>query len=166
MRGNDLMNMKVESVLERVAKVDQLYHRLVLVVAPSGSGKTESLKAVGDECHSPCINVNLELSKRMLDLTSKQRALRAASIMSDMVEGEAGKITVLDNLEVLFDRSLQLDPLRILKDLSRHRSIVASWNGSINERGLVYGEPDHPEYRQYAPGEIDFLYTTSEEHEG
>jgi UDP-N-acetylglucosamine transferase subunit ALG13 len=160
------MSMTVDSVLEQAVKAEQLYHRLLLLVAPSGTGKTEILKAVSDAHHSLCINVNLSLSKGMLDLTTKQRALRAASILNDIVDTAGGDIVLMDNLEVLFDRSLQLDPLRLLKDLSRHLTIVASWNGSINDRGLVYGEPDHPEYRQYAPGEIDFLYTTSEEHEG
>ncbi len=160
------MSISVNAILEQAANADQLYHRLVLLVSPSGSGKTGLLGNVCSVLQVPCVNVNLQLSKGLLDSTAKQRAVHAASVLTEIVEREAGSTAVLDNLEVLFDRSLQLDPLRILKDMSRHRTIVASWNGSINERGLVYGEPDHPEYRQYAPGEIDFLYTTSEEHEG
>ncbi len=160
------MSMRADAVLEQVSKAGELYHRLVLLVAPSGAGKTEVLDAVCSTLSASAINVNLELSKSMLDLTTKQRALRAPSILSGIVEKTRGEIALLDNLEVLFDLSLHLDPLRLLKDLSRSRTVVASWNGSINERGLSYGEPDHPEYRLYGPSDIDFLYTTSEGDEG
>lgn len=56
---------------------------------------------------------------------------------------------VLDNLEILFDKDLQQDPLRLLQSISRNRAVVASWNGSINSGRLLYAEPGHPEYRSY-----------------
>ena len=51
--------------------------------------------------------------------------------------------------ELLFDRSLQQDPLRLLQGVSRNRQIVAAWDGSLEEGKLLYAEPGHAEYRQY-----------------
>jgi hypothetical protein len=56
---------------------------------------------------------------------------------------------VLDNLEILFDKDLQQDPLRLLQSISRNRAVVASWNGIMNSGRLFYAEPEHPEYRNY-----------------
>jgi hypothetical protein len=56
---------------------------------------------------------------------------------------------VLDNLEILFDKDLKQDPLRLLQGLSRNRAVVASWNGSMTSGRLLYAETGHPEYRSY-----------------
>ena len=156
------MSLEAESVLDQMDKTVEMYHRLVLVVAPSGSGKTAVLHSVAQAHGVPCKNVNLELSKRMLDLTTKQRAIHAAEVLREVVENADGDTAVLDNLEILFDRSLHLDPLRVLKELARQNTVVASWNGRIDDHGLTYGDPDHPEYRLYPTSELDFLHITTE----
>lgn len=134
-------------VMHKMEQAAELYHRLVLLVAPAGSGKTAVLLDVHKRAAAPCINVNLELSRRMLYLTDRQRALQIPRLLLDIV-GEA-PIVLLDNMEILFDVSLKLDPLRLLQGLSRNRTVVAAWSGSINGDNVVYAAPDHPEYRRY-----------------
>ena len=147
----------MEEIIEKARKAHELYHRLVLVIAPSGSGKTSVLNKVCEDQGWPSLNVNLELSKRMLELTARQRSLHASVILGELARSPE-KPVVLDNIELLFDRSLQLDPLRVLTELSRNQTVVASCNGEIGERGLTYAVPNHPEYRHYTPAEIDFLH--------
>lgn len=134
-------------VIHKMEQAAELYHRLVLLVAPAGSGKTAVLLDVHKRAAAPCINVNLELSRRMLDLTERQRALQIPRLLLDIV-GEA-PVVLLDNIEILFDVSLKLDPLRLLQGLSRNRTVVAAWSGSIIGENLVYAAPDHPEYKRY-----------------
>ena len=67
---------------------------------------------------------------------------------------------LLDNIEVIFDISLQQDPLRLLQGLSRNKTVVAAWNGTIVEDSLTYAAPGHPEYRRYPMR--DFLVVSPE----
>ncbi len=127
---------------------DGLYHRLVLLAGESGSGKTDALQKVADDLETSVININLAFSHELLDLTARQRSLRAAAILDQIVD-KAGSPVVLDNLEILFDRELKQDPLRLLQGISRNRSVVASWNGIIDSGRLLYAEAGHPEYRCY-----------------
>ena len=60
------MSLDGDSVLEQMDKVGEMYHRLVLVVAPAGAGKTAILHKVAKAKGVSCINVNLEISKHML----------------------------------------------------------------------------------------------------
>ena len=63
-----------------ILMIDQaigLYHRLVMVIAPAGVGKTTALRHVHEFTNAPLLNINLELSRRMLDLTERQRAAPA-----------------------------------------------------------------------------------------
>ena len=141
-----------EQQLGRSVTIDQaaeLYHRLVMLVAPSGAGKTAALQDVHERTMAPLVNVNLELSRRMLDLTERQRALQLPHLLSEIVRASAAEVILLDNIEVLFDVSLKQDPLRLLQGLSRNRTVVAAWNGSIESERLVYATPDHPEYRRF-----------------
>ncbi|MDP2644046.1 MAG: BREX-3 system P-loop-containing protein BrxF [Desulfobacterales bacterium] len=125
-----------------------LYHRLVLLVGEAGSGKTGVLQKVAEEFGTSVVNVNLALSSEMLDMTTKQRSLRLPGIL-DQIVAKLRAPVVLDNLEILFDKDLKQDPLRLLQGLSRNQTVLASWNGTLNGVRLLYAETGHPEYRSY-----------------
>jgi len=142
---------------------EELYHRLVLLVGETGSGKTGVLRDVAKEFGASVINVNLALSSELLELTAKQRSLRLPGILAEAVargeeRGESNSSVpypsslapaVLDNIEILFDKDLKQDPLRLLQGISRNRAVVASWNGTMTSGRLLYAETGHPEYRSY-----------------
>jgi len=125
------------------------YFRLVLVVGAPGSGKTAALQSVAQDLRCQLVNVNLELSKRMLDLTRGQRSRQIERLLKDVIAAVSGEVVLLDNLEILFDTSLEVDPVRLLQVSSRNRTIVASWNGNFQDARLTYAEPGHPEFIQF-----------------
>lgn len=137
-----------EKVKRYIQAAEGLYHRLILLVGESGSGKTGILRDIAEELGLSVVNVNLALSGKLLELTPKQRSLRLQGILDEIVKPAKSPV-VLDNLEILFDKDLQQDPLRLLQGLSRNRVIVASWNGTVNSGRLLYAEASHPEYRSY-----------------
>ena len=149
-----------DRVIKRIGQAAELYHRLVMLVAPAGAGKTAALQDVHERTAAPLVNVNLELSRRMLDLTERQRALQLPRLLAEIVGASAADVVLLDNVEVLFDTSLKQDPLRLLQGLSRNKTVVAAWSGSIDGEHMVYATPDHPEYKRYPLR--DFLVVTSE----
>ncbi len=138
-----------ERVLARIDGAEALYHRLILVAAPSGSGKTEALREVAARTAARLVNLNLELSRRLLDLTGRERALRLPHLLDEVV-GRDEPLVVLDNIEILFDVALKQDPLRLLQGVSRNRTIVAAWNGTLENDYLSYATPEHPEHRRYS----------------
>lgn len=151
----------IDQVLRKIDQVVELYHRLILIVAPAGSGKTSALQELHDRLDLLLINVNLELSKKMLDLTEHQRTLQLPRLLMTIINDASGNLVLLDNIEILFDVSLKQDPLRLLQRLSRNKTIIAAWNGSIESNNLIYATPDHPEYKRYPSG--DLLIATPEE---
>jgi len=138
-----------DTVIQRISQAAELYYRLVMLVAPAGAGKTTALQAVHEQTKAPLLNVNLELSRRMLDLTERQRALQLPRLLSEMVNVAQADVILLDNIEMLFDISLKQDPLRLLQGLSRNKTVVAAWSGSIDGKHMIYATPDHPEYKRY-----------------
>lgn len=138
-----------DRVIRGIDQAAELYHRLVMLIAPAGSGKTAALQDVHSRIAAPLINVNLELSRRMLDLTERQRVLQLPRILSEIVNSDVTDVVLLDNIEILFDVSLKQDSLRILQGLSRNKTVVAAWSGSTDNGNIIYATPDHPEYRRY-----------------
>jgi hypothetical protein len=139
----------IQDKLKRsIASSGGTYHKLILLVGESGSGKTKALNDLSIELGVEIINLNLLLSKQLLEMTPKQRSLQLAKIIEDTIR-EEGDIIILDNIELLFDISLKQDPLRLLQMISRNRTIISSWNGKQDQSKLLYAEAGHPEYRTY-----------------
>ena len=136
-------------IADQVLHAEQLYHRLVLVVGGPRSGKTRSVRAAASAAGWPVVNVNLQLCERLLEVPRRQRPIRAARIFGEIVEAQASPIVVLDNLEVVFDPELQLNPLSLLQGLARNVTLVVAWPGAYDGQTLVYAEPGHAEERKY-----------------
>ena len=147
-----------EDLSDRIRQAEGLYHRLVLVVGPPGAGKTGVLRAVAERTGAPIVNVNRELSRHLLDLAERQRPLHVQLLLRQIVTETGGDLVLLDNLELLFDVALHQDPLRLLRGLSRSRTVVAAWNGRIEDGGVRYAAPGHPEHRRYP---VDGILTVS-----
>lgn len=149
-----------EQVSDQIVHAESLYHRLVLIVAPAGAGKTSTLKEVAERTGAPLINVNLELSRRLLDLSERQRPRRIQRLLEQIVAESKSDVVLLDNIELLFDVGLQQDPLRLLRGLSRSRTVVTTWNGSMEDSYVCYAALGHPEHRRYSADGI--LIATAE----
>jgi chromosomal replication initiation ATPase DnaA len=142
---------KLEQAIEQAASQ---YFRLVVLAGAPGSGKTAALQAVAQELGCPLVNVNLELSKRMLELTRTQRSRQVERLLKEAIAAVSGDVVLLDNLEILFDTGLEVEPLRLLQLISRNRTIVASWNGNFQGGTLTYAEPGHPEFLQFKQTDV------------
>ena len=137
---------QLEQAIERAASQ---YYRLVILVGAPASGKTTALQSVAQKLGCPIVNVNMELSKRLLELTRAQRSRQVERLLKEVIAAAPGEVVLLDNLEILFDISLEVVPLPLLQAASRNRTVVASWNGSFQGGTLTYAEPGHPEFVQF-----------------
>ena len=137
-----------EAVSERLEHAERLYHRLILVVGAEGSGKSSAMRDIAEWTGAPLINVGIELSRRLLDLTEWLRPIRVAPLLDRIVAETEGDVVLLDNIELIFDVALRQDPLRLLQGLSRRRTVVAAWNGLMEDGHILYAVPGHPEYRR------------------
>ncbi len=151
-------------IIDKIQHAYELYYRLVIVAGPSGAGKTASLRAIHQEHNFPLINVGLALSRRMLELTQKQRMFQAARLLEHLVDAYSEDIVLLDNIEILFDTTLKLNPLNVLRKISRDKTIVTTWNGVLEDGYLIYAAPDHPEYRRDKIEDTSVVILTN--HEG
>lgn len=127
----------------------------ILLIGPPHAGKTALLVAFGKRVAAEPLNVSSELGRRLAAIPQKQRHLQAGAELRELADEHAkGELLLMDNIELLFDTSLQLNPLDLLKRHAHSMRVVAVWPGELrqvgNERRLIYADMGHSEHRDYA----------------
>jgi len=152
----------VEQIEQAIPQATSQYYRLVIIAGLAGSGKTAALQQIASRLSSAVVNVNRELSQRMLEMTRSQRSRQVERLLREVIAGIQGDVILLDNMEILFDAELEVEPLRLLQLSSRNRTIVATWNGSFMDGTLTYAEPGHPEFQQFKQPDAVIISKTSQ----
>lgn len=138
-----------EQIVRKLDELASFYHRLIVVVAPVGSSQSNVLREVAGRAGFRYISASLELSRGLLEVAQRDRPRQAAQLLREIVESGEPQGAILDNIELLFEVSLKLNPLGYLKELARYRTVVAAWSGKLLDGHLIYAESNHPEYRCY-----------------
>ena len=143
-----------------------LHSKLILLVGPPDCGKTALLLGLADQADASVMNLGLELSTRLAKLPRKQRRLQAGNLLREIADGHAnGDLLLIDNIELLFDSTLTINPLDLLKRLAHARRVVAVWPGEHRDQSngtrLTYADTNHPEHRDYSlDGIVPFFLQT------
>lgn len=140
----------IEKLEHLVDDITSLNSKLVLLVGPPRSGKSALLHQLSERRDAPVLNVGEALGRQLLAIPSTRRHLQAADFLKDLVDEIARQgVLLLDNIELLFDRTLQLNPLDLLKRHAHARRVIAVWPGELRERRLSYAATGHPEHQDY-----------------
>ncbi len=131
-----------------IDSVGNNYFQLILVSKADAIELLDSLKKVDDNQFC-LLRVGKEVSRKMLDLTKRQRSLNLPKLLEEVTDSCSSDIVILSDIEMLFDPDLNHDPLRLLQEISRNRHIVVVWPGKITKNRIEYAVPDHREYRSY-----------------
>ncbi|MEL7493406.1 MAG: BREX-3 system P-loop-containing protein BrxF [Cyanobacteria bacterium J06554_11] len=124
------------------------YHQLLIWHLPADSS-TEAVDRVAKELRVADLNLNLELSRRLLELPQRQWPHQVSTLLRDIIKAAGSSGVLLSHIELLFDKGLRVDPMRCLQQVARHQPVIAIWPGEVSEQYLLYAEPDHPEYMRY-----------------
>ena len=145
----------IEKLQRLVDEVGALQSKLVLLIGAPNAGKTALLHALTKSKGVTPLNVGAELGGRLAGMPQRQRHLQTMTILRELVDQHApGDLLLLDNIELLFDRSLQLDPLDLLKRHAHAKRVVAVWPGELQGDArtgrLTYADMGHPEHQDYS----------------
>lgn len=144
----------IESAISRTGSA---YHKLLLLAGKSGAGKTALLHHISQKMEIPLINLGLLLSQQLLSLTVRQRKLKVADIIEGILDEQNVPRIGVDNTEIIFEPSLKVNPVGLLKNISRNHLIIWTWNGDIEGDHLTYAYSGHPEYQRVSVKEFTVI---------
>lgn len=140
----------LERLNRRVEEIGTLQSKLLLLIGPPGAGKTALLRALAVHRDMSVLNAGMVWGARLAALPQKQKHLQASSALRDLANDHAkDDVLLLDNIEILFDASLHLNPLDTLKRHAHARRVVAAWPGVFKEGRLIYATLGHLEHQDY-----------------
>lgn len=156
-----MIDQLTNQLLQKIEDVTGLYYRLILLLMEPNANQRMPVNILEDTLQCGIVNVNLEISRLMLPLTTRQRALKVSSLLDQTIKDLPSDIVLLNHIQILFDPVLRQDPLRLLQNLSRQKTIIAVWEGQIQGQYLTYAKLDHPEYRRYPTRELIIISPVS-----
>lgn len=143
--------MKLSELERLIGEIGDLNSKLVLLVGASRSGKTKLLRELGTKLNIEPLNVGLELGRRLAATPINKRGFSAGELLREIADKErADDPLLLDNLELLFEKGLQINPLDLVKRLAHSKRVVAVWPGELRGDRLIYADMSHPEHRDYS----------------
>lgn len=109
------------------------------------------------------IDLNVAVSERLIAVPKRERTREVAPATNEIVSNIVGDVGLVFGLEILFDRSLAIDPLRLLAECSKTKTLLVCWPEEVTESGISYAVPSHPEYRRYRASDLsDIIFLTAD----
>lgn len=139
---------RLERVVEDILTV---HSKLVLLIGEPGAGKSKLLRQLAERRTASVLNVGAALGRELLTVPSARRHLHVAEIFRGLADDAASQgILTVDNIELLFDRTLKLSPLDLLRRQAQSCRTIAVWPGGMRHNRLTYAETGHSEHQDYA----------------
>jgi len=64
---------------------------------------------------------------------------------------------ILDSIALLFEPTLNIDPLHLLNRMARIRRLIVAWPGTVTGSTLAYAVPEHHHYRTWPAPEATII---------
>jgi len=139
----------LDDLEQRIADMAALQSKLILLAGKDG--KTRLLCALAQRLGTAPCNVGALLARRLATIPVAERTFAAGELLRKIADSAHAAVPLLfDNLEVLFEPSLKVNPLDLVTRLAHARCVVAVWPGELRDERLTYAAPGHAEYRNYA----------------
>lgn len=135
-------------------QASRMYYRLLVVV---GDDEVKDGRYLAEGLGIRRIDVGEKLAEELLEVPNRRRPLKVAGLLEDLLDDAGGDRVLLNHIEILFEKSLKVEPLTLLKNVSRRRLVVVKWRGEIEAGNLVYGVPRHPEFRSYPARDVALM---------
>jgi len=97
----------------------------------------------------PHLSVGRELSAVLLSEPLARRPHAARRWMETRLGQMVPGPVLCTEIDLLFEPTLELDPLRLMRDVGRVTRLVITWPGSYLDDVLAYAVPGHSHYRTW-----------------
>ena len=130
---------------------------LILLVHPSvarlGRGAEELCKVQG----WPIVSLGRIVAEDVSSVLSRERPRAAERAVHSILDQSAPGPIICVDIDLLFEPSLQLDPLLLFRQASRTKRLIVAWPGSFDGLVLSYAVPEHGHYRAWRNPEARIL---------
>jgi hypothetical protein len=148
---------KIPELQADLARARSEHYRLVWLAGGTDSERSSLLRALAEAEDGVFVEVGKKLSAALLEVPAPLRTASVEECFAACLGESSCPVTCLNHLEILFESSLRINPVTLVKRASRHALIVAAWPGVVDGHGLTFGSPDHPTFMELTRQELESL---------
>jgi len=144
-------SVALERLQHLLADVAQLQSKLILLAGGAPAERAALLGALQESLHATPLHLGVSLADALAELPQRERHLQAGNLLREIAQSHAptGPLLV-EGVELLFDASLKVNALDLLRRQSLARPVVAMWPGEWRNGRLTYAVLGNPEYQDHA----------------
>lgn len=109
------------------------------------------------------INLNLELANYLVEFPFSERWLHVSKAIDEILLKNIEQCLIIDNTDILFEEHLRIDPVGVLKNVSKYKKLIASLRARIENNYIIYANPQTKEYKKYKIDNLGFYVVNLEE---
>jgi hypothetical protein len=148
---------KVTELQADLGRASSEHYRLVWLAGGTDSERYALLRALAETEDGVFVEVGKKLSAALLEVPAPLRTASVEECFAACLGESSGFVACLNHLEILFDPSLRINPVTLVKRASRHALIVAAWPGSTKDGQLTFGSPDHPAFMEPSKQDLESI---------
>jgi hypothetical protein len=137
-------------------RAEQSYYKCCLLVHPDIGRLAQVTAQLMKHYGWPRVSLGAAVSTVLLPLAPGDRLQAAPNLVRRLLQEQGQGPVLCTEIDILFEPSLALDPLRILQNISRVVSLVVLWPGTFVDNVLSYAgaQPGHAHYRRWPHPEL------------
>ena len=128
-------------VLKRWKYIAQEEEKLLIIIGGPGSGKSKLIRELTFQDGWKICEAKDLFDDEFLEIPRADRPEKAISLIS--------RVVMIDNVGFLFAPILNLNPIEMLKKLSRECPIIVSWRGHLEGNTLYFEHKGDPKYAKF-----------------
>jgi len=141
-----------EPVAELLAQAG--FYRCVLLAHPEVARLRREAARLALANGWPTVPIGPSVAAALLATPTSERPGAAERACRALLEAARPGPVVCTDIDLLFEPSLRLDPLAVLREASRVTALVVAWPGTFGDGRLAYAVPEHAHYRIWRNPEV------------
>ncbi|WP_277281993.1 BREX-3 system P-loop-containing protein BrxF [Veillonella caviae] len=136
----------VQDVKERWEQIQGDEDRILFIVGGPGSGKSLLIRELAEQKGWKYLEAKQLIEEEFLLVPRDERPKLAEDVIRRALTRSDTEVVLLDGINVLFAPILNLEPLDILKTISKTYPIVVGWRGHLEGDQLYLEHNNNPKH--------------------
>lgn len=138
-----------QDVLKKWQDIEGDDERILFIVGGPGSGKSRVIRELAEQDSWKYIEAKDLIDEAFIEINREERPAHAKEVICNSLKAYNAKVVLIDSIDVLFVPILNIDPIALLRDISKEYPIVVGWKGTFDGEKLHLEHNNNPEYFSY-----------------
>ena len=138
----------VQDVKARCDEIQNDDERILFIVGGPGSGKSLIIRELAEQYGWKYLEAKHLIEEEFLLVPHEERPQKAEETIRTALSRSNTEVVLLDGINVLFAPILNLEPLEILKTVSKAHPLIVGWRGHVEGDQLFLEHNNNPKFAE------------------